>query len=205
MDFIDLKTQYRRIKPAVDARIARVLEHGAYVMGPEVSELEHVLADYCGTTALRDGGERLGRVADRSAGPRDRSRRRGHHRAVHVFRDRRDDRADRRETGLRRHRSTHLQHGSGTARGGHHAAHESDHASVALRPVRRFRRDQRDCERARPAGHRGRGPEFRRDLQGSPLERVVDDRGHVVLSVEAARRVRRRRRALHQTTTRSQH
>ncbi len=49
MDFIDLKTQYRRIKPSVDARIARVLEHGAYVMGPEVTELEQVLANYCGT------------------------------------------------------------------------------------------------------------------------------------------------------------
>ena len=49
MDFIDLKTQYRRIKPAVDARIARVLEHGAYVIGPEVTELEQVLAGYCGT------------------------------------------------------------------------------------------------------------------------------------------------------------
>jgi UDP-2-acetamido-2-deoxy-ribo-hexuluronate aminotransferase len=49
MDFIDLKTQYRRIKPAVDARIARVLEHGQYVMGPEVTELEQVLARYCGT------------------------------------------------------------------------------------------------------------------------------------------------------------
>jgi UDP-2-acetamido-2-deoxy-ribo-hexuluronate aminotransferase len=49
MDFIDLKTQYRRIKPSVDARIARVLEHGAYVMGPEVAELEQVLAQYCGT------------------------------------------------------------------------------------------------------------------------------------------------------------
>ena len=49
MDFIDLKTQYRRIKPAVDARIARVLEHGQYVMGPEVNELEQVLAGYCGT------------------------------------------------------------------------------------------------------------------------------------------------------------
>jgi UDP-2-acetamido-2-deoxy-ribo-hexuluronate aminotransferase len=49
MDFIDLKTQYRRIKPSVDARIARVLEHGAYVMGPEVAELEAVLAHFCGT------------------------------------------------------------------------------------------------------------------------------------------------------------
>jgi UDP-2-acetamido-2-deoxy-ribo-hexuluronate aminotransferase len=49
MDFIDLKSQYRRIKPSVDARIARVLEHGQYVMGPEVTELEQVLAQYCGT------------------------------------------------------------------------------------------------------------------------------------------------------------
>ena len=49
MDFIDLKSQYRRIKPSVDARIARVLEHGNYVMGPEVTELEQVLAQYCGT------------------------------------------------------------------------------------------------------------------------------------------------------------
>jgi UDP-2-acetamido-2-deoxy-ribo-hexuluronate aminotransferase len=49
MDFIDLKTQYRRIKPSVDARIARVLEHGAFVMGPEIAQLEQVLADFCGS------------------------------------------------------------------------------------------------------------------------------------------------------------
>jgi len=49
MDFIDLKTQYRRIKPSVDARIARVLDHGQYILGPEVSELERTLAEYVGT------------------------------------------------------------------------------------------------------------------------------------------------------------
>jgi UDP-2-acetamido-2-deoxy-ribo-hexuluronate aminotransferase len=49
MDFIDLKTQYRRLKPSVDARIARVLEHGQYVMGPEVTELEQQLAAYVGS------------------------------------------------------------------------------------------------------------------------------------------------------------
>jgi len=48
MDFIDLKTQYRLLKPSVDARIARVLEHGQYVMGPEVAELETQLAEYVG-------------------------------------------------------------------------------------------------------------------------------------------------------------
>ena len=49
MDFIDLKSQYRRIKPSVDGRIARVLEHGQYILGPEVGELERVLAEYVGT------------------------------------------------------------------------------------------------------------------------------------------------------------
>ncbi len=49
MDFIDLKSQYRRIKPSVDQRIARVLEHGQYVMGPEVAELEAKLAAYVGS------------------------------------------------------------------------------------------------------------------------------------------------------------
>jgi UDP-2-acetamido-2-deoxy-ribo-hexuluronate aminotransferase len=49
MEFIDLKSQYRRIKPSVDARIARVLEHGQYILGPEVQELERVLAKFVGT------------------------------------------------------------------------------------------------------------------------------------------------------------
>jgi UDP-2-acetamido-2-deoxy-ribo-hexuluronate aminotransferase len=49
MDFIDLKTQYRRLKPSIDARISRVLEHGQYIMGPEVAELEQRLAEYVGS------------------------------------------------------------------------------------------------------------------------------------------------------------
>ncbi|TCK75470.1 DegT/DnrJ/EryC1/StrS family aminotransferase [Acidipila rosea] len=44
MEFINLKAQYQRIKSDVDARIARVLEHGQYVLGPEVAELESRLA-----------------------------------------------------------------------------------------------------------------------------------------------------------------
>jgi UDP-2-acetamido-2-deoxy-ribo-hexuluronate aminotransferase len=48
MDFIDLKTQYRRIKPAVDERLAKVLAHGQYILGPEVAELEGALARYAG-------------------------------------------------------------------------------------------------------------------------------------------------------------
>ena len=46
--FIDLAAQQARIKPAIDAAIARVLAHGAYVMGPEVRALEQALAAWCG-------------------------------------------------------------------------------------------------------------------------------------------------------------
>jgi UDP-2-acetamido-2-deoxy-ribo-hexuluronate aminotransferase len=44
MEFIDLKTQYRGIKPSVDRRIQAVLDHGQYVMGPEIAALEEALA-----------------------------------------------------------------------------------------------------------------------------------------------------------------
>ena len=46
--FIDLAAQQARIRPALDAAIARVLGHGVYVMGPEVRELEAALAAFCG-------------------------------------------------------------------------------------------------------------------------------------------------------------
>jgi len=46
--FIDLKSQYRSMKPEIQARIDAVLEHGQYIMGPEVGELEEKLASYTG-------------------------------------------------------------------------------------------------------------------------------------------------------------
>ncbi len=46
--FIDLKTQYARIKDEVLAGVGAVLEHGQYIMGPEVKELEKCLADFTG-------------------------------------------------------------------------------------------------------------------------------------------------------------
>ena len=48
MDFIDLKTQYQRLKADIDAGIARVLAHGQFILGPEVAELEEKLAAYTG-------------------------------------------------------------------------------------------------------------------------------------------------------------
>ncbi|MGW9229088.1 aminotransferase class I/II-fold pyridoxal phosphate-dependent enzyme [Streptomyces niveus] len=43
IQFIDLAAQYRALKQDVDARIAKVLEHGRYIMGPEVREMEQAL------------------------------------------------------------------------------------------------------------------------------------------------------------------
>ncbi len=48
MEFIDLKTQYKRLKSEIDARIQGVLEHGQYILGPEVAELEEKLCAYTG-------------------------------------------------------------------------------------------------------------------------------------------------------------
>lgn len=44
--FIDLKHQYQALKPEIQARINTVLEHGQYIMGPEVRELEERLEVY---------------------------------------------------------------------------------------------------------------------------------------------------------------
>jgi len=46
IEFIDLKAQYADIKEEIDARIQRVLNHGQYIMGPEVRELEERLEHY---------------------------------------------------------------------------------------------------------------------------------------------------------------
>lgn len=48
MQFIDLKAQQDRIRDELDRRMAAVLAHGGYIMGPEVKELEARLAATCG-------------------------------------------------------------------------------------------------------------------------------------------------------------
>jgi UDP-2-acetamido-2-deoxy-ribo-hexuluronate aminotransferase len=48
MDFIDLRSQYRALRGNIDARIAAVLEHGQFILGPEVAELERRLAAFIG-------------------------------------------------------------------------------------------------------------------------------------------------------------
>jgi len=48
MQFIDLAAQYQHLKTRIDKRIHNVLDHGKYIMGPEVFELEDQLAEYVG-------------------------------------------------------------------------------------------------------------------------------------------------------------
>ena len=48
MKFIDLKAQYNGLRGDVNDRIQRVLEHGQYINGPEVGELEGKLAEFVG-------------------------------------------------------------------------------------------------------------------------------------------------------------
>ena len=70
MQFIDLAAQQARIKDKIDANIQKVLAHGQYILGPEVTELEEKLsaftgAQYCitcanGTDALQIAQMALG-------------------------------------------------------------------------------------------------------------------------------------------------
>lgn len=48
MEFIDLKTQYARHRADIDRRMAAVLEHGQFIMRPEIGQLEVELAAFVG-------------------------------------------------------------------------------------------------------------------------------------------------------------
>lgn len=48
MQFIDLQAQYQEYKTQIDAAITRVLDHGKYLFGPEVTMLENQLAEFVG-------------------------------------------------------------------------------------------------------------------------------------------------------------
>jgi UDP-2-acetamido-2-deoxy-ribo-hexuluronate aminotransferase len=48
LEFVDLKSQYAALKEQIAQRMQRVLDHGQYIMGPEVRELEDRLAAYTG-------------------------------------------------------------------------------------------------------------------------------------------------------------
>src|SRR4051812_24117241 len=48
MEFVDIKEQYRVLKSRIDPRIQKVLDHGQFIMGPEIRELEERLETFIG-------------------------------------------------------------------------------------------------------------------------------------------------------------
>lgn len=48
--FLDLGAAYRELKPEIDAAVARVLNSGWYILGPEVESFEAEWAEYCGAS-----------------------------------------------------------------------------------------------------------------------------------------------------------
>ena len=49
MQFIDLKSRHNLISDKINARIQKVMDHGQFILGPEVAELEQKLAEYTGS------------------------------------------------------------------------------------------------------------------------------------------------------------
>ena len=151
---IDVKAQYAPLIPQIKAAIDEVLEGGQFVFGPNVERLRG------GGGALprrsRDDRrrERHGRARPRPERARDRRGRRGHLPGLHVLRDRRGDRARRRDAGVRGHRPADAEPRSGTCRRTHHGPH-----TKAIMPVHLFGRPAPLAElaAARPAADRGRG------------------------------------------------
>lgn len=63
MPFIDLKPQYKALKSEIDQRIQTILEHGQFIMGPEVAECEKALSEFLGakhhTISCSNGSDAL--------------------------------------------------------------------------------------------------------------------------------------------------
>ena len=85
IEFVDLKAQQRKILPELERRMKAVLNHGKYIMGPEIQELEEKLAAYVGVKhciAVASGTDALLIVLD---GPGGRCGRRGGDHPLHLY------------------------------------------------------------------------------------------------------------------------
>lgn len=63
IDFIDLKIQQAQIRSQIDRAIQRVLDHGNYIMGPEIDQFESDLSEFCGakhSLSCANGTDALG-------------------------------------------------------------------------------------------------------------------------------------------------
>ena len=118
----DIQAQYRELRPQFEAALARVLESGQVILGPEVAALEEEVARYCGDGLRRRLRLRHRRPVAGPARPGDRPRRRGHPAHLHVLRHGRLRLPHRCAARLRGHRPAHLQSGPVSGRKQDHAA-----------------------------------------------------------------------------------
>ena len=144
-----------------------MLEHGQYIMGPEVGELEARLASYTGSAhcvTCASGTEALLialMALDVQPGDEVTTT------ALTFVATAEVNRAGRGKARVRGRGTGHLQYRRAEDRSRHHAAHTRHHAGCALRPVRRHGRDQRDRRTPSHPGDRGRCAKLRRDVQTS--------------------------------------
>ena len=167
MQFIDLAAQQKRIRKQIEANLKQVLDHGQYVMGPEVAQLERALAAYVDVRTCRGLFLRDGRPAAGVDGPGDRAWRRRVHLAVHLYRHGRGGQHAGGDAGLRGHRACDLQPGPSAPRTRGAMGPErppnpqGDHRRGPVRSAGGLRADPRHRGSARAVCHRGRGPVLR--------------------------------------------
>jgi acetylornithine/succinyldiaminopimelate/putrescine aminotransferase len=71
IDFAKLTYQYNLYKDEIDEAIAKVLNHGKYIMGPEINELEENLCAFTGAknaVTCGSGTDALAKEADKRCG-----------------------------------------------------------------------------------------------------------------------------------------
>ena len=162
----DIQAQFRELRPQFEAALARVLESGQVILGPEVAALEEEVAALLRRRPRRRLRLRHRRPVAGPARPGNRPRRRGHPAHLHLLRHGRRRLPHRRPPGLRRHRPGHLQPRPVPGREQDHAAHAGRAARPPVRPVRRHGAAVERGRATRPAGRRGRRPVARLGVPG---------------------------------------
>ena len=204
MQFIDLAAQQKRIRERIEAGFRKILDHGQYILGPEIREIEEKLAAYVGVphaVSVASGTDALLMpLMAENAGSGD---------AVfvphlHVHRHRRRRRPHRRDAGIRRHQSGNVQHRPGKSREFDPKDHrreeahaEGDHAGRPVRPARRLPRHPGYCRQIQIVRPGRRCPEFRCQPERQESGGAGEGGGDELLPGQAAGRLRRRRHDLH--------
>ena len=115
--FLDLVTPHVELEQELTAVFHQVLHTAGFIGGPMVEEFEKAFAAFCGTQPCGRRQQRHRCVALRHHGMRRSARRCGRDRTAYIHCDDRSHFASRSVSRVRRHRRTHLQHGSGEASG----------------------------------------------------------------------------------------